>query len=285
MKALSSDVLVKKVHSHLKVWKSVQLCWHFFHDMHEVLVPLSYPPHATRVWLITERECCRLPLMTNIAEMKSRMIVYLEREKVGSCNLHLRGRLQRLRRQILQLSSNLRSESFYFSSILNVWLYDILKSAQIHSGPQSMVNGHIEVCHSTFTFLMGKAPHPPKEWVGECSSLSTRRCQNWWEIEATPSWCKSQTSFYGEVGFGICLKTFHFFKFFRGSDFLFGVWNSNFKSHISKEGYLRLIRQQSCFNLPPVWFQENLRQNNINRERVTVVNLRRKQMRGGGWRN
>ena len=180
------------------------------------------------------------------------------------------------------------TEYYSYSYLGFFWILYIFCWALIllMSGPQPLINRHIKICHRTFSFLMTGSTNPMKKWVGECFSLSTRRCQNWWEIEATLSWCKSQTSFYGEVGFGICLKPRNFFfKFFRGFDFLFGVWNSNSKSHISKEGCLRLTPQQSCFNLPPVWFQENLRQNNINRERVTVVNLKRKQMRGGGWRN
>ena len=36
------------------------------------------------------------PFDNNYNEMRSRKRVYLEREKVGLCSLHLRGRLQRL---------------------------------------------------------------------------------------------------------------------------------------------------------------------------------------------
>ena len=50
----------KGIWFYFKVWKSSQLSCPFFHDMHEVGV--SDPPHATRVSLITERECRRLPI-------------------------------------------------------------------------------------------------------------------------------------------------------------------------------------------------------------------------------
>ena len=37
----------------------------------------------------------------------------------------------------------------------------------------------MKICHHTFTFLMTGSTNPLKKWVGECSSLSTRRCQNY----------------------------------------------------------------------------------------------------------
>ena len=45
------------------------------------------------------------------------------------------------------------------------------------SGPQSFINGHMKICHHTFTFLMTGSTNLLKKWVGECSSLSTQRCQ------------------------------------------------------------------------------------------------------------
>ena len=47
------------------------------------------------------------------------------------------------------------------------------------SGLQSLIKGHMKICHHTFTFLMTGSTNPLKKWVGECSSLSTRRCQNY----------------------------------------------------------------------------------------------------------
>ena len=47
------------------------------------------------------------------------------------------------------------------------------------SGSQSLINGHRKICHRTFTFLMTGSTNPMKKWVGECSSLSSRRCQNY----------------------------------------------------------------------------------------------------------
>ena len=54
------------------------------------------------------------PFDNNYNEMRSRMRVYLEREKVGSCSLLLQGRLQR-RCQFpsLHLLLDLRSEKIY----------------------------------------------------------------------------------------------------------------------------------------------------------------------------
>ena len=40
-------------------------------------------------------------------------------------------------------------------------------------------NGHMKTCHHTFTFLMTGSTNSLKKWVGECSSFSTRRCQNY----------------------------------------------------------------------------------------------------------
>ena len=55
------------------------------------------------------------PFDNNYSEMRSRMRFYLEREKVGSCSLLLRGRLQRrFQVAILQLLLDLRSEKINF---------------------------------------------------------------------------------------------------------------------------------------------------------------------------
>ena len=61
------------------------------------------------------------------------------------------------------------------------WILYIFCSALIllMSGSQSLINGHRKICHRTFTFLMTGSTNPMKKWVGECSSLSSRRCQNY----------------------------------------------------------------------------------------------------------
>ena len=60
------------------------------------------------------------PFDNNYNERRSRIRVYLERGKVGSCRSPLRGRLQcRLELQSLQQLLDLRSENFNFSPIVN----------------------------------------------------------------------------------------------------------------------------------------------------------------------
>ena len=57
---------------------------------------LSVGPTARHKGVVDHREGVVLPPFVNdYNEMRSRMRVYLEREKVGSCSLYLRGRLQR----------------------------------------------------------------------------------------------------------------------------------------------------------------------------------------------
>ena len=52
-------------------------------------------PTARHKGVVDHREGVGLsPFDNNYNEMRSRMRVYLEREKVGSCSLYLRGRLQ-----------------------------------------------------------------------------------------------------------------------------------------------------------------------------------------------
>ena len=75
---------------------------------------LGVVPTARHKGVVDHREGVVLPPFdNNYNEMRSRMRVYLERGKVGSCSLHLRERLQRLFQfPILQLLSNLRSNHF-----------------------------------------------------------------------------------------------------------------------------------------------------------------------------
>ena len=64
------------------------------------------------------------PFNSNFNEIRSRVRIYLVGGKVGSCSLHLQGRLQRLFQfHILQLLSNLRSNYFNCSSLNVVDLF------------------------------------------------------------------------------------------------------------------------------------------------------------------
>ena len=82
------------------------------------------------------------PFDNNYNEMRSRMRVYLEREKVGSCRLHLRGRLQRLCKfQSLPLLSSLRSDHFNCSSLDVVDLFFVCFFAIEQYSPQRCQNG------------------------------------------------------------------------------------------------------------------------------------------------
>ena len=57
---------------------------------------LGVEPTARHKGVVDHREgVVTSPFDNNYNEMRSRMRVYLEREKVGSCSLYLRGRLQR----------------------------------------------------------------------------------------------------------------------------------------------------------------------------------------------
>ena len=56
---------------------------------------LGVVPTAHHKGVVDDREGGgNSPFDNNYNEMRSRMRVYLEREKVGSCSLYLRGRLQ-----------------------------------------------------------------------------------------------------------------------------------------------------------------------------------------------
>ena len=89
---------------------------------------LGHPPTAgapaRHKGVVDHREGVgKSPFDNNFSEMRSRMRVYLEREKVGSCSLLLRGRLQRRCQfqslHLLQLLLHLRSEKSNFSPIVN----------------------------------------------------------------------------------------------------------------------------------------------------------------------
>ena len=56
---------------------------------------------------------------------------------------------------------------------------DILLSIDTFDEWAPILHGHMKICHRTFTFLMTGSTNPLKKWVGECSSLSTRCCQNY----------------------------------------------------------------------------------------------------------
>ena len=62
---------------------------------------------------------------------------------------------------------------------LGIFLNTIHIFLNIDTFVESLVNWHMKFCHRTFTFLMKGATNPPKKIVGECSSLRTRRCQNY----------------------------------------------------------------------------------------------------------
>ena len=75
---------------------------------------LGVQPTARHKGVVDHREGVAFsPFDNKYSEMRRRMRVHLERGKVGSCRLLLRGRLQRLFQFLfLQLLSNLRSEDF-----------------------------------------------------------------------------------------------------------------------------------------------------------------------------
>ena len=82
---------------------------------------IGVPPTARHKGVFDHREGVVFsPFDNNYNERRSRMRVYLERGKVGSCRSPLRGRLQcRLELQSLQQLLDLRSENFNFSPIVN----------------------------------------------------------------------------------------------------------------------------------------------------------------------
>ena len=63
---------------------------------------------------------------------------------------------------------------FFWVLLIFCWALILLMN-----GPQSLINGHIKICHSTFTFLMTGSTNPLKKCVREWFSLSTWHCQNY----------------------------------------------------------------------------------------------------------
>ena len=85
---------------------------------------LGVLPTARHKGVIDNREGVSVsPFDNNYNEMRSRMRVYLERGKVGSCSLYLRGRFQRrFQLFLLRLLLHLRREKFNFSPIVNDYI-------------------------------------------------------------------------------------------------------------------------------------------------------------------